>query len=95
MNAETTPASNEGRLQSNGYEPKPSLPGTPGARRNVGCIAGCELAPWPKRTIHTCGIDEPLPPLPPPGPFERAGRDLELQERERLGLLWLEQSRAA
>lgn len=85
---ETAPTRREGRSQSKD-QPKPSVSGSVGARRNVGCIAGCELAPWPKRTIHTCGIGEPLAELPPADHLQRAGRDLEMQERDRLGLLWL------
>lgn len=93
-NAETAPTRREGRSQSKD-QPKPSVSGSVGARRNVGCIAGCELAPWPKPTIHTCALAEPLAELPPADHLQRAGRDLTWPERERLGLLWLEAGRAA
>lgn len=94
MNAETTPASNEGRLQSNGYEPRPILPGPAGVPQSSGCPAGCEYDPWRNRTIHECGVGTPLAELPPADKFQRGGRDKGWPERDHIGLGILRRMRA-
>lgn len=85
---ETAPTRREGRSQSSN-QPDPRLPIRSPRNYKPGCPAGCP----PGR--HECGAGQPLTELAPPGPFDLAGRDLEMQERDRLGLLWLEQGRAA
>lgn len=52
----------------------------------LGCPCGCG-------SFHECGVGEPLPDLPPPGVLERAGRDLDWQQRETVGRNWLAQGR--
>lgn len=47
-----------------------------------GCPAGCG-------PVHECGVREPLSPLPPPGPRERGGRDLTIQQRDAIAAQWL------
>ena len=88
MNAETAPANNEDRSQIND-QPRQTLRASHRRGYYLGCTAGCP------QDHHECGLGRPLPALPEPGPFERAGRDLTWPERERLGTLWLEQGRAA
>lgn len=58
----------------------PDFPRIPG----LGCPAGCPLG------LHTCGVGEPLPDLPPIGPRERGGRDLTIDERDAIAGWWRE-----
>lgn len=55
----------------------PRIPG-------LGCPCGCAL------DRHECGVGEPLPPLPTPGPRDRGGRDLTLQQLAAIAARWLE-----
>ena len=60
----------------------PQLPRTPWLRR-LGCPAGCGV-------VHECGVGEELVPLPAPGPRERGGRDLTLQQLAAIAARWLD-----
>lgn len=76
----------EGR---SGHKTTPIVTADKPKNQHLGCLRGCPI------DHHECDLGEPLADLPEPGPFERAGRDLELPELERIGQLWLEQGRAA
>lgn len=92
MSAETNrapaPGSNGGHSGRAGTSKIPQNPATPWLRQ-LGCPAGCLLDDR-GRDVHECGVGEPLPTLPTPGPRDRGGRDLTIQQRDAIAVRWLE-----
>lgn len=86
MSAETNRAPDAGNIEGqSGRAGTSTITPDAGVSRlwPLGCPAGCG-------PVHECGVREPLPPLPTPGPRDRGGRDLTIQQRDAIAVRWLE-----